>query len=198
MATPPAAADPAVTFDPLPYHDRLATRPAEAIDLVVIHCTELPDLATARVYGERVIYADTGTGASGHHYIDRDGSIACWVDLLRTANHTRGWNPRSIGIELVNRGRFPDWYATDAQMMTEPYPAAQIDALVDLLAALARRLPKLRWIAGHEDLDTAWVAASDDPGARVRRKLDPGPMFPWAALLARIPLARLPVEPATG
>jgi N-acetylmuramoyl-L-alanine amidase len=198
MSTPTAAANPAATFDPLPYHDRLAPRAAEAIDLVVVHCTELPDLATARVYGERVLYADAGTGASGHHYIDRDGRIACWVDVLRTANHTRGFNPRSVGIELVNRGRWPDWYATHAQVMTEPYPPAQIDALVHLIGALARQLPKLRWIAGHEDLDTALVPASDDPAACVPRKRDPGPLFPWAAVLARIRLARLPVEPATG
>jgi N-acetylmuramoyl-L-alanine amidase len=198
MSTPPHAADPAVSFDPLPYHDRLAPRAAAIVDLVVIHCTELPDLASARSYGERVLYADAGTGASGHHYIDRDGRIACWVDVRRTANHTRGWNPRSVGIELVNRGRYPDWYATHAQVMSEPYPADQIDALVALIGALSRQLPNLRWIAGHEDLDTTWVAASDDAAARVRRKLDPGPLFPWTELLARIALTRLPVEPATG
>lgn len=198
MPTPAVAAGPAVAFDPLPYHDRLSPRAADGIDLVVVHCTELPDLATARTYGERVLYADAGTGASGHHYIDRDGRIACWVDVLRTANHTRGWNPRSVGIELVNRGRFPDWYATHAQRMTEPYPEAQIDALVALIGLLTRQLPALRWIAGHEDLDTAWVPASDDATARVRRKLDPGPQFPWTEVLARIRLARLPVEPATG
>ncbi len=198
MATPPTSARPAVEFDPLPYHEHLTSRAADAIDLVVIHCTELPDLATARAYGERVIYADAGTGASGHYYIDRDGRIVCWVDKLRNANHTRGFNPRSVGIELVNRGRWPNWYATDAQVMTEPYPAAQIDALVQLINALHQQLPSLRWIAGHEDLDTTLVPASDDPRATVPRKRDPGPLFPWAAVLARIPLARLPVEPASG
>ena len=42
------------------------------VDLVVIHCTELPDLAIAREYGERVLH-DNGSGNSGHFYIDRDG-----------------------------------------------------------------------------------------------------------------------------
>src|SRR5207253_49768 len=36
-----------VTLAPLPYEDRLEARTLDAIDLVVIHCTELPDLATA-------------------------------------------------------------------------------------------------------------------------------------------------------
>ena len=60
--------------NPLPYVQKLEARPATAVDLVVIHCTELPDLATAREYGERVLYA-SGTGNSGHYYIDRDGSV---------------------------------------------------------------------------------------------------------------------------
>src|SRR5262249_39197698 len=46
---------------PLPYAAKLAPRAPAAIDLVVVHCTELPDLATARVYGEHVLYA-SGTG----------------------------------------------------------------------------------------------------------------------------------------
>ena len=46
-----------------------------SIDLVVLHCTELPDLDTARDYGERIQYPQSGTGNSGHFYIDRDGTI---------------------------------------------------------------------------------------------------------------------------
>ena len=107
---------------PLPYVERLLERRLEDIDLVVIHCTELPDLAMAREYGERVLYADTGTGASGHWYIERDGRIHRWVPSTRVANHTRGFNPRSVGIELVNSGRYPDWFRHDNQVMTEPYP----------------------------------------------------------------------------
>jgi N-acetylmuramoyl-L-alanine amidase len=164
---------------PLPYEGLLPTRDADGIDLVVIHCTELPDLAMAREYGERVMY-DSGAGASGHYYIDRDGSVLCYVDPLRVANHTRGYNPRSIGIELVNTGRYPDWFHSARQVMTEPYPARQIDALRTLLDHLTARFPALRHIAGHEDLDTAMVPASDDPENEVPRKRDPGPQFPWA------------------
>ena len=103
---------------PLPYANQLIERRVEDVDLVVIHCTELPDLATAREYGERVLYAETGTGASGHYYIDRDGSIVRYVPPQRTANHTRGYNPRSVGIELVNTGRYPDWLDSRRQVKT--------------------------------------------------------------------------------
>jgi N-acetylmuramoyl-L-alanine amidase len=177
--------------DPLPYEARLEARPVAQVDLVVIHCTEVPDLAMARRYGEKVLYPDSGTGNSGHYYIDRDGSLHRYVAFDRIAHHTRGYNPRSIGIELVNTGRYPDWYASGNQAMDEPYTAAQITTLVALLQRLAAEHPTLRFIAGHEDLDTVTVPASDDPAKAVYRKRDPGPLFPWAQVLREVPLERL-------
>lgn len=177
----------------LPYVSKLALRDPGDIDLVVVHCTELPDLATAREYGERVMHPDSGTGNSGHFYVDRDGSVHAWVPVERVAHHVRGFNPRSIGIELVNRGRFPDWLDSRHQAMDEPYPDPQVAALVALLQRLAAELPSLRFIAGHEELDTEQVAASDDPALRVPRKRDPGPLFPWPRVLAAVPLERLPL-----
>ncbi|WP_049623532.1 N-acetylmuramoyl-L-alanine amidase [Frateuria defendens] len=174
----------------LPYVDKLPERHAEAVELVVIHCTELPDLAIAREYGERVVHA-SGTGNSGHYYIDRDGSIWRYVPGTRIAHHVRGHNPHSIGIELVNLGRYPHWWHAGHQTMTEPYPPAQIAALKALLAQLRQEFPRLRRIAGHEELDTARVPATDDPSVEVPRKLDPGPLFPWAQVLAGGGLARL-------
>ena len=174
---------PAIHVWPLPYEERLAQRPAAQIDLVVIHCTELPDLATAREYGERELY-DSGTGNSGHYYIDRDGAVHLFARPTRIANHTRGYNPRSIGVELVNTGRFPDWLDSRHQAMSEPYTEEQIVSLIALLASLRRDLPGLGSIAGHEDLDTTQVAASDDETLMVSRKRDPGPLFPWERVLA--------------
>lgn len=180
-----------VIDQPLPYVPRLPERPADAVELVVIHCTELPDLAMAREYGERVLYEDRGTGASGHYYIDRDGSVYRYVPTTRVANHVRGHNPNSIGIELVNLGRYPDWWHAGRQTMTEPYAAAQLDALRALLAQLRRDHPNLRQIAGHEDLDTARLPATDDPTIEVPRKLDPGPLFPWTDVLEGSGLVRI-------
>jgi N-acetylmuramoyl-L-alanine amidase len=176
---------------PLVYESRLEARPRTQIDLVVIHCTELPDLATAREYGDRVHYEATGTGNSGHFYIDRDGSVHRWIAIERTAHHTRGYNPRSIGIELVNTGRYPRWLDASHQAMDEPYTEAQIVSLIALLKSLAETVPSLHLIAGHEDLDTTEVEANDDPTQRVRRKRDPGPLFPWERVLREAGLERL-------
>ena len=185
---PPQA--PAIRPWPLPYAQRLDARPLAYVDLVVIHCTELPDLALAREYGERVLY-DTGTGNSGHYYIDRDGSLHEFVAPDRVAHHTRGYNERSVGIELVNAGRYPDWLDSRRQAMDEPYTDAQIDALLALLRHLAATLPALEFIAGHEDLDQTRVVSSDNLEALVFRKRDPGPRFPWSRVLDAVPLARI-------
>ena len=177
-------------YKPLSYVDRLDERPLEAVELVVIHATELPDLATAREYGERIHYEGSQTGNSGHFYIDRDGSVHQWVTLERVAHHVRGHNQDSVGIELVNRGRWPDWFDSRRQDWPEDYSEAQIEALIVLLSELQSMLPGLRYIAGHDELDSGTVAASDNPVIEVRRKLDPGPRFPWDQLLGKVALKR--------
>jgi N-acetylmuramoyl-L-alanine amidase len=182
---------PPVLIDPLPYELQLDTRPLSQVDLVVIHCTEVPTLELSREFGERVLYTGSGTGNSGHYYIDRDGSVVLYVRPERIANHVRGYNPRSVGIELVNTGRYPHWRDSRHQAMDEPYPDAQIEALVGLLQQLQSQLPALRYIAGHEDLDTEQEAAVDDPTVLVPRKRDPGPLFPWARVMESVALTRL-------
>ena len=165
------------------------------IDTVVIHCTELPDLKMAREYGERLMHAESQTGNSGHFYIDRDGQIEQWVPLERAAHHVKDHNFNTIGIELVNLGRYPDWYHSQHQQMTEGYAKEQITALINLINYLQEKLPNLRWVTGHEDIDTAMLPASDKPKHLIRRKLDPGIQFPWEALLTNVMLARLPTKP---
>lgn len=187
-----------IVDNPLPYIANLDTRLVEIIDLVVIHCTELPDLATARDYGRKIHYQDSRTGNSGHFYIERNGTIEQWVPADRVAHHVRGFNPRSIGIELVNSGRFPDWLDSRKQVMTEPYPYRQIESLIGLLLHLDNVLGNLEWIAGHEDLDLMNAPATDDPAQQVRRKLDPGPLFPWTKILAEIRLKRMFSATAPG
>jgi len=186
---------PHIDHRPLAYAPALAARLESSIDLVVIHCTELPDLATARSFGERVLYPESGSGNCGHFYIDRDGRIEQWVELDHIAHHVRGYNERSVGIELVNRGRYPHWLSTGQQQMEEPYAELQIINLAGLLTYLCDCLPSLRWLAGHEDLDRELVPATDDPATLVRRKLDPGPLFPWERIRPTTSLLRWP-EPA--
>jgi len=175
---------------PLPYIERLESRSTNSINLVVIHCTELPDLAAARSWGEKEIHPASRTGNCGHFYIDRDGGIEEWVPASRVAHHTRGHNAKSIGVELVNSGRYPDWFHSGHQKMTETYPSVQIKSLVVLLNDLTVKLPGLAQITGHEDLDTALIPADNNPDIMIRRKLDPGPRFPWHEVLSGIPLKR--------
>ena len=178
-----------VRRDHLPYISRLDQRLPGCIDLVVIHCTELPDLLAARSYGERILYPGSGTGNSGHYYLERNGAVEEWAPIDRIAHHAGQYNERSIGIELVNLGRYPDWYDSRRQTLSEPYPDEQIEALIRLLLELRSRLPRLHFIAGHDQLDTTEVVASDDPARRVRRKRDPGPLFPWSRVLKAVALA---------
>jgi N-acetylmuramoyl-L-alanine amidase len=182
---------PPVEIDPLPYEQKLDARPLSQIDLVVVHCTETPTLASAREFGERVLYEASGTGNSGHYYIDRDGRVLLYVRPDRVAHHVRGHNPRSIGIELVNTGRYPHWRDSKHQAMDEPYPEAQIAALIALLAHLQAQFPSVKFIAGHEDLDREMEQALDNPTVQVPRKRDPGPLFPWARIMEGLRWERL-------
>jgi len=177
--------------NPLSYVQRLDDRDTSSINLVVIHCTELPDLATARQWGEKVIYPQTQTGNSGHFYIDRDGLVEQWVPASRVAHHVRNLNEQSIGIELVNRGRYPDWFNSANQQMKETYSDQQIHSLIQLLQNLPGNLPGLNKIAGHEDLDTQKLPSDDDPDILIQRKLDPGPLFPWSMVLKNTQLKRV-------
>ncbi|MEM0438226.1 MAG: peptidoglycan recognition family protein [Candidatus Micrarchaeia archaeon] len=77
----------------------------EKIDCVVLHHTETNNVEdTIRVLRERKV--------SAHYVIDRDGKIYQLVDEKRAAWHARGYNRRSIGIEIVSPG---DGTYTDAQ-----------------------------------------------------------------------------------
>lgn len=187
---PPASIE-SVQIEPLPYELRLDARPLSQIDLIVIHCTETPTLGSAREFGERVLYEASGTGNSGHYYIDRNGRTTLYVRPDRVAHHVRGYNPRSIGIELVNTGRYPHWRDSKHQAMDEAYPEAQIVALIALLAQLQQQFPSVQFIAGHEDLDREMEAAMDDPEVQVPRKRDPGPLFPWGRVMESVKLERL-------
>lgn len=128
--------------------------------LVVLHYTTNDDAATAirtLTSPEREV--------SAHYLVGRDGRIVQLVDETRRAWHAgaaywagnRDVNSASIGIELDNNGH-------------EPFPAAQVDALLALLADLQARydIPPEN-IVGHSDV-------------ALGRKVDPGPLFPWRAL----------------
>ena len=162
--------------------DRLPQRRLEDIDTVVLHSTELPTLQDARDAAKLSEKNGETALIAAHFYIDRDGRIFRFVNEDRIASHVAGHNRDTIGIELVNRGRWPDWFASTHQEPTEPFPSIQIDALKWLLRDLQRRLPSLKGIARHAELDTRRVQATDNPSHQVQRRIDPGPLFPWSEI----------------
>lgn len=148
------------------------------VEFIVIHYTasDLP----------RSLQALTRGGVSAHYLIPADGrKVYRLVDENRRAWHAgdsqwrgRTWlNASSIGIELVNPG-FTD---TPAGRQWHPYPQAQIDTLIRLLQELRTRhgVAPVN-IVGHSDIAP-------------QRKVDPGPLFPWAQL-ARAGLIAWPDE----
>lgn len=161
------------------YAERLEWRDVNTVDTVVIHATETPDLDHAQTFAEVIHYQGTQTGNSGHFYIDKDGQIYEYVPLERVAHHVANHNHRTIGIELVNHGRYPDWYHTDSQEWTDPYPQVQIQSLIKLLTQLRSIAPNLEYITRHSDLDKRVIQSTNDEQQMVRRKLDPGATFPW-------------------
>jgi N-acetylmuramoyl-L-alanine amidase len=102
---------------------------------------------------------------SAHYLVSRDGAVIQLVDERKRAWHAGQsyWggdtdlNSSSIGIELDNNGE-------------ETFPAAQISALLTLLADIGERyrIPAANYV-GHADIAP-------------RRKSDPSRLFPWHTL----------------
>jgi N-acetylmuramoyl-L-alanine amidase len=169
--------------DLLPYNDNLEKRDVQTIDMIVLHCTELPTLEEARLHGERIRYKESKTGNSGHYYINRDGHIYRYAADDRVAHHVIGYNQRSIGIEIVNTGRYPHWFLSTHQVPTEEYTQAQIKSVIELITYLKNRYPNISELKRHSDLDLEKITSEDNPGILIRRKIDPGPLFPWEKVL---------------
>ncbi|MEZ5855926.1 MAG: peptidoglycan recognition family protein [Hyphomicrobiaceae bacterium] len=120
-----------------------------------------------------------------HYIVGRDGRIAASVPEDEVARHTRDNNDHSIGIELINAG--------DGH---EPFPQAQVDALIRLVGEVRRRwrVP-IAQVKGHDDVDNSTFRCG---GREVRRKQDPGPRFPWALVRARLKAADMGHPAAVG
>ena len=149
------------------------------VQMVVLHYTGMPSAAEAEAR-----MCDAECKVSAHYMIDEDGTVTALVPEYRRAWHAgrsywRGItdvNSASIGIELVNPGH--EWGY-------RPFPQAQMDALLPLLARIVRSydIPRAN-VVGHSDIAPA-------------RKEDPGELFDWP-LLAEHRLA-LPIpEVALG
>lgn len=71
----------------------------------------------------------------------------------------------------------------------EPFLDVIVDSIIALVNQLKTELPTIKYISGHNDLDVTWQPSTDDPNCIfVRRKLDPGPLFPWDRVLQAVGL----------
>lgn len=157
------------------------------IDALIVHSLGGPDCRDgARFYrtvtGDARLWMATFNRlpiVSIHYVVDREGQIEAGVPEDIAATHATGWNQRSIGIELVNNGDGRD-----------PFPDAQITALVTLAKAIMARHPGIRMerVLRHSDVDeSTFPAARFGEGCTAyRRKEDPGAAFPWDAFRAAL------------
>jgi N-acetylmuramoyl-L-alanine amidase len=150
------------------FNDRLLP-----IGMIVLHYTGMQSGAAAIDW-----LANPASGVSAHYVVAEDGTVLAMVDEARRAWHAgRSWwrgvtdvNSASIGIEIVNPGH---------EFGYVPFPAAQMDAVQALVAAIAARhgvTPAN--VVGHSDIAPT-------------RKQDPGELFDWPRL-ARAGLAATP------
>ena len=127
---------------------------------IILHQTSSDDAARAL----RTL-TNPDRAVSAHYLVGRDGLIYRLVDENKRAWHAGAsfWggqtdlNSSSIGIELDNNG-------------AEPFPEAQIAALLDLLRDIQarHRIPPAN-VIGHGDIAP-------------QRKVDPSALFPWHRL----------------
>ena len=141
-----------------------------AVSILVLHYTGMPDAA-----GAIARLSDPAAKVSCHYLVAEDGQIVRMVPEDKRAwhagkSHWRGvdnLNSCSIGIEIVNQGH---------EIGYRPFPEAQIDALIPLVADIVGRYGITRGnVVGHSDIAPA-------------RKQDPGELFPWYRL-AKLRLA---------
>jgi N-acetylmuramoyl-L-alanine amidase len=138
------------------------------VKFVILHYTVGTYPSSLKTLTEQVV--------SSHYLISDEPTpvIHNLVDETRQANHAgvSFWknytllNGNSIGIEIVNHG----FTQTPTGRVWQPFPPAQIDALIVLLKDIVARhkIPPEN-ILGHSDIAP-------------QRKQDPGPMFPWFQL----------------
>ncbi len=140
------------------------------VTMIVLHYTGMQDAAEAI---HRL--TDPEAKVSSHYLVAEDGQVMHLVDEANRAWHAgrSRWreiddvNSASVGIEIVNPGH---------EFGYRPFPEAQIEALIPLVADIKDRHAITRGnIVGHSDIAPT-------------RKQDPGELFPWNRL-AKLRLA---------
>lgn len=168
--------------------DKITQRPSTDVGgplgpprFVILHYTASTTLEGA----VRELTRKDDRPVSAHFVVGPNGEVVQCVPLHRVAYHAglsewqgvKSMNSHAFGIELVNPGYDAakldeNWPRVLLRHKSETrarewgvYPHGQIQAVQDLVAALAARYPTLHEVLGHDDVS---------PG----RKLDPGPAWP--------------------
>lgn len=133
---------------------------AQPVDTLVLHYTELNLDESLRVLRSGGVSAHYVLAGDGVAYKILDADKVAWHAGLSMWRGLAAVNARSIGIEVVN---------LDGNRY--PYPAGQIEALIELCQMIIAENPAISQgnIVGHSDIAP-------------RRKVDPGVFFPWRLL----------------
>jgi N-acetyl-anhydromuramyl-L-alanine amidase AmpD len=166
------------------------------IDMLVLHYTDGPSLEHCVA-----LFRNPARPVSCHYIVGLDGRIVQMVRDRDCAWHcgVSRWkgrsrcNPWALGIEIVNWGKlvqragrfycWPDDYTTPYEgpapvfakdAWWAPYPAVQVERVTALSRHLVERyrIPLIN-IVRHSDIAP-------------KRKIDPGPAFPWRRFKARM------------
>ena len=126
-----------------------SSRNGTRIDMVVVHCTEGSLQSTIATFSN-----PGGRQVSAHYVIDRNGDIIQMVRDTDRANHCRGANENSIGIEHVG---------------------AESQALADDEASASAKL--LRWLLEQYDIPRRRIFGHDFAPGRLTETSCPDKLF---------------------
>ncbi|MEM5528155.1 N-acetylmuramoyl-L-alanine amidase [Gammaproteobacteria bacterium AS21] len=151
----------------------------QAVDTIVLHAIGGPYCANGLVRNSPAKgdarqwfeFFNSHRVLSIHYIVDREGVVLSHVPEHKIANHTLGWNGRSIGIELVNNGDHLDEYSVQ-----------QIRSLKILVQGVLSRHPHLTKdrVFRHSDLDKSVLKCA---AVEYKRKQDPGARFDYQGFI---------------
>lgn len=151
------------------------------VDTIVIHAVSGPSCSNGEIRfsggpGDATRWKrffDNHPFLGIHYVVDRAGVALASTPEDRVANHARGNNATTIGIELVHDG--------DSK---EPFGARQIDGLVKLLKSIrSRHRVPVENIKSHAEVDVRWFTCGNET---YKTKMDPGTNFPWGQVRAEL------------
>jgi len=151
------------------------------VDRVVVHSSFAKEKKSPEWFDKKAIFAvwraqkdsKDKPFISVHYFIDRAGKVYQLVPEAEIANHAKGYNTRSIGIELAG---IADDFVDEARKAGATdkdcaYTDEQYVALNGLLTSIKSRHDTIKAIR-HSD-----IYEKNDAGEYFRRKGDPGALF---------------------